>query len=173
MLGEQPTWWQWLGAALIMAGLLLSRTAHARPIVAIGGAATLLLSVMSLWLDADNRVIDALYGGVGKYHTRIEGRDFSPTELRVIYRLVETVVAEYRKAWTGIYPVELEYQRSEMQPQFCNVAPPSEVVVATSFASPRRNRLQRLISACSMNFCRPSRSAQNSGEGSKPGASPL
>jgi len=34
MLGEQPTVWQWLGAGLIMAGLLLSRTAHARPIVA-------------------------------------------------------------------------------------------------------------------------------------------
>ncbi len=78
-------------------------------------------------------VIDALYGGVGKYHTRIEGRDFSPTELRVIYRLVETIVAEYKKAWHGIYPVELEYQRSEMQPQFANIATPSEIVVATSF----------------------------------------
>jgi flagellar motor switch protein FliM len=78
-------------------------------------------------------VIDALYGGVGKFHTRIEGRDFSPTELRVITRLVETIVGEYRKAWTGIYPVELEYQRSEMQPQFANIATPSEIVVATHF----------------------------------------
>ncbi len=34
-------------------------------------------------------VIDALFGGAGKYHTRIEGRDFSPTEQRVIPRLVE------------------------------------------------------------------------------------
>jgi flagellar motor switch protein FliM len=78
-------------------------------------------------------VIDALYGGIGKFHTRIEGRDFSPTELRVITRLVETIVSEYRKAWTGIYPVELEYQRSEMQPQFANIATPSEIVVATQF----------------------------------------
>jgi flagellar motor switch protein FliM len=78
-------------------------------------------------------VIDALFGGSGKFHTRIEGRDFSPTELRVILRLVETIVAEYKKAWTGIYPVELEYQRSEMQPQFANIATPSEVVVATNF----------------------------------------
>lgn len=78
-------------------------------------------------------VIDALFGGVGKYHTRIEGRDFSPTELRVILRLVEVISAEYKKAWTGIYPVELEYQRSEMQPQFASIATPSEVVVATSF----------------------------------------
>ncbi len=79
-------------------------------------------------------VIDALFGGVGKFHTRIEGRDFSPTEQRVIMRLVETITTEYKKAWQGVYPVELEYQRSEMQPQFANIATPSEIVVATSFA---------------------------------------
>ena len=78
-------------------------------------------------------VIDALFGGAGKFHTRIEGRDFSPTELRVILRLVETIATEYKKAWTGIYPVELEYQRSEMQPQFASIATPSEVVIATTF----------------------------------------
>jgi len=78
-------------------------------------------------------VIDALFGGAGKYHTRIEGRDFSPTEQRIIMRLVEVVTAEYKKAWVGIYPLELDYQRSEMQPQFANIATPSEIVVATSF----------------------------------------
>jgi flagellar motor switch protein FliM len=78
-------------------------------------------------------VIDALYGGIGKFHTRIEGRDFSPTELRVIQRLVDTIVLEYKKAWHGVYPVELEYQRSEMQPQFANIATPSEIVVSTHF----------------------------------------
>jgi flagellar motor switch protein FliM len=78
-------------------------------------------------------VIDALFGGDGKFHTRIEGRDFSPTEQRIITRLVNVVTDEYRKAWIGIYPLELEYQRSEMQPQFANIATPAEVVVATSF----------------------------------------
>lgn len=78
-------------------------------------------------------VIDALFGGAGKFHTRIEGRDFSPTEQRIITRLVEVITAEYKKAWHGIYPLELEYQRSEMQPQFANIATPSEIVVATSF----------------------------------------
>jgi flagellar motor switch protein FliM len=78
-------------------------------------------------------VIDALYGGNGKYHTRIEGRDFSATEQRVIERLVDVIITEYRKAWAGIYPVELEYQRSEMQPQFASIATPSEIVVATNF----------------------------------------
>ena len=78
-------------------------------------------------------VIDALFGGAGKYHTRIEGRDFSPTEQRIITRLVDVITAEYKKAWQGIYPLELEYQRSEMQPQFANIATPSEIVVSSSF----------------------------------------
>jgi flagellar motor switch protein FliM len=78
-------------------------------------------------------IIDTLYGGNGKYHTRIEGRDFSPTEQRVINRLVEVICVEYEKAWKGIYPIQLEYQRSEMQPQFANIATPSEIVVSTSF----------------------------------------
>ena len=78
-------------------------------------------------------VIDALFGGNGKFHTRIEGRDFSPTELRVILRLVEVISAEFKKAWTGVYPVELEYVRSEMQPQFASIATPSEIIVATTF----------------------------------------
>jgi len=78
-------------------------------------------------------VIDSLFGGAGKYHTRIEGRDFSPTEQRIIGRLVDVICAEYKKAWHGVYPLDLEYQRSEMQPQFANIATPSEVIVATSF----------------------------------------
>ncbi len=78
-------------------------------------------------------VIDSLYGGIGKFHTRIEGRDFSPTEQRVIQRLVDCITGEYKKAWSGIYPVELDYQRSEMQPQFANIATPSEIVVSTAF----------------------------------------
>ena len=78
-------------------------------------------------------VIDALFGGAGKYPTRIEGRDFSATELRIITRLVDVITTQYKLAWEGIYPLELDYQRSEMQPQFANIAGPTDMVVATSF----------------------------------------
>jgi flagellar motor switch protein FliM len=78
-------------------------------------------------------VIDSLFGGSGKYPTRIEGRDFSATEQRVIVRLVDLVTSEFKKAWHDIYPLELEYQRSEMLPQFANIAAPGEVVVTSSF----------------------------------------
>ena len=78
-------------------------------------------------------IIDTLFGGGSKYQTRIEGRDFSATEQRIIQRLVSVITDEYKKAWHGIYPLELTYQRSEMQPQFANIATPSEVVVSTAF----------------------------------------
>ena len=78
--------------------------------------------------------IDALFGGSGKFHTRIEGRDFSATEQRVIDRLVGVLSTEYARAWAGIYPIELEYQRSEMLPQFATIAAPSEIVVTTAFS---------------------------------------
>lgn len=78
-------------------------------------------------------IIDTLYGGACRLQTRIEGRDFTATEQRVINRLVEVISEEYKKAWHGLYPLELVYQRSEMQPQFANIATPSEIVVSTSF----------------------------------------
>lgn len=94
-------------------------------------------------------VIDTLYGGTGKYQTRIEGRDFSATEQMVINRLVELISQEYAKAWKGIYPLELVYQRSEMQPQFANIATPSEIVIATSF----RLEIGEMVGA--IHFCLP------------------
>ncbi len=51
----------------------------------------------------------------------------------MINRLVDVITTEYKNAWKGIYPLELDYQRSEMQPQFANIATPSEIVIATSF----------------------------------------
>ncbi|MDZ4145158.1 MAG: flagellar motor switch protein FliM [Burkholderiales bacterium] len=78
-------------------------------------------------------VIDNLFGGTGQYQTRIEGREFSPTEQRIILRLVEVITAEYKKAWATIYPIELEYTRSEMHTQFANIATPSEIVVTVTF----------------------------------------
>jgi flagellar motor switch protein FliM len=78
-------------------------------------------------------VIDTLFGGTGKFHTRIEGRDFTLTEQRIIQRMLDVVFDEYHKAWAPVFPLEFHYQRAEMHTQFANVATPSEIVVATSF----------------------------------------
>jgi flagellar motor switch protein FliM len=78
-------------------------------------------------------VIDNLFGGAGHSSVRVEGREFSATEQRIILRLVEVIAAEYAKSWATIYPIELEYARSEMHTQFANIATPSEIVVTTTF----------------------------------------
>lgn len=79
-------------------------------------------------------VIDNLFGGTGKLHLRIEGRDFSPTETRIIQRMMEVTLAEYTKAWGALFKFNFTHQRSEMQTQFANIASPSEIVVATTFS---------------------------------------
>ena len=78
-------------------------------------------------------VVDNLFGGDGRFHMRVEGRDFTPTEQRIIQRLLDVAFLEYQKSWEPIYPVEFEYVRSEMNTQFANIATPSEVVVVTTF----------------------------------------
>ncbi len=78
-------------------------------------------------------IVDNLFGGDGRYHTRVEGRDFTETEQRMIRKLLDVVFEEYEKAWKPVYPVIFEYVRSEMNPQFASVATPNEVVVCVSF----------------------------------------
>ena len=78
-------------------------------------------------------VIDSLFGGSGKLHLRIEGRDFSPTEQRIIQRMLEVTLIEYTKAWGALCRFNFAYQRSEMHTQFANIASPSEIVVCTTF----------------------------------------
>jgi len=79
------------------------------------------------------QVVDNLFGGDGRKHTRVEGRDFTPTEQRIIQRLLKVVFEEYEKAWKSVFEIQFEYVRSEMHTQFVNIATPTEVVVATSF----------------------------------------
>ena len=78
-------------------------------------------------------VVDNLFGGDGRFHMRVEGRDFTATEMRVIHRMLEVTFEEYTKAWAPVLPIEFEYVRSEMNTQFANVATPTEVVVAVTF----------------------------------------
>ncbi|MEO8599822.1 MAG: flagellar motor switch protein FliM [bacterium] len=78
-------------------------------------------------------IVDNLFGGDGRFHTRVEGRDFTQTEQRIIQRILGVVFEAYAKSWEPVYPVEFEYIRSEMNTQFANIATPNEVVVATTF----------------------------------------
>ena len=78
-------------------------------------------------------VVDNLFGGDGRFHMRVEGRDFTATEQRIIQNMLNVVFSEMKKCWEPLFPVEFEYIRSEMNTQFANIATPSEVVVVTTF----------------------------------------
>ena len=78
-------------------------------------------------------VVDNMFGGDGRFHTRVEGRDFTQTEQRIIQRILAIMFDAYSKAWAPVYPVQFEYLRSEMNTQFANIATPNEVVVAITF----------------------------------------
>lgn len=78
-------------------------------------------------------VVDSFFGGTGRFHTKIEGRDFTPTEIRVIQMLLETAFNDLHLAWQPVLDVKFSYQGSEVNPQFANIVSPSEVVVVTTF----------------------------------------
>jgi flagellar motor switch protein FliM len=78
-------------------------------------------------------IVDNLFGGDGRFHTRIEGRDFTPTEQRIIKKLLDLVLEHYGASWKPVFPVEFQYVRAEVHTQFANVATPNEVVVTTTF----------------------------------------
>lgn len=79
-------------------------------------------------------VVDNMFGGDGRFHTRVEGRDFTPTEQRIIQGLLGVVFAEYARSWKPVFDISFEYIRSEMNSQFANIATPSEIVISTTFS---------------------------------------
>ena len=79
-------------------------------------------------------VVDNMFGGDGRFHTRVEGRDFTATEQRIIQGLLGVVFTEYQRSWKPVYDMTFEYIRSEMNSQFANIATPSEIVISTTFS---------------------------------------
>jgi len=78
-------------------------------------------------------VVDNLFGSDGRYHVRIEGRDFTQTEQRIIKRLLNLTLESYGGAWQPVYPLEFEYVRAEMHAKLANIVAPNEVVINTTF----------------------------------------
>jgi len=78
-------------------------------------------------------VVDTMFGGDGRFHTRVEGREFTQTEHRIIQNILGAVFEAYTKAWEPVYPLEFEFVRSELNPQFANIATPNELVVVSTF----------------------------------------
>jgi flagellar motor switch protein FliM len=77
-------------------------------------------------------LVDNFFGGSGR-HAKIEGRDFTGTEGRIIQIVLRQAFADLKEAWSPVCALNVEYLNSEMNPQFANIVSPSEIVVITCF----------------------------------------
>ncbi|BBL71507.1 flagellar motor switch protein FliM [Methylogaea oryzae] len=91
------------------------------------GRALLVLSPRLVFTAVDN-----FFGGGGQFYNKIEGREFTPTEMRVIRILVDLIFKDMVEAWSPVLDVEFEYLNSEVNPQFANIVTPTEVVVVST-----------------------------------------
>lgn len=78
------------------------------------------------------KLVDNFFGGDGR-HAKIEGREFTPTEIRVVHMVLEQVFLDMKEAWNAVYKIDFEYVNSEVNPSMANIVSPSEVVVVSTF----------------------------------------
>ena len=78
-------------------------------------------------------MVDNFFGGDGRYPAKIEGREFTATEMRVIQLLLKQTFADLIDAWAPVMPVDFEYITSEVNPHFANIVSPREYVVVSRF----------------------------------------
>ncbi len=78
-------------------------------------------------------IVDSYFGGDGRFHTRIEGRDFTNVEQGVIKKMVEVLFHELGEIWKAVQTMEFALTRTEMNPQFVNITGHIEPVVVSTF----------------------------------------
>ncbi|MGI3131234.1 flagellar motor switch protein FliM [Halopseudomonas pachastrellae] len=78
------------------------------------------------------KLVDNFFGGDGR-HAKIEGREFTPTELRVVRMVLDQAFIDLKEAWQAVQDVQFEYVNSEVNPALANIVSPSEVVVVSTF----------------------------------------
>lgn len=78
------------------------------------------------------KLVDNFFGGDGR-HAKIEGREFTPTEQRVVQMVLNQAFVDLSEAWKAILPIEFEFIHSEVNPSMANIVSPSEVVVVSTF----------------------------------------
>ena len=77
-------------------------------------------------------IIDSYFGGTDRPFTNIEGKEFTAIELSFMKKVMDIAISDLEEAWAPVHRVEAQYLRTEINPQFVGVVPPSDVVVATT-----------------------------------------
>ncbi|MBI4828284.1 MAG: flagellar motor switch protein FliM [Nitrospinae bacterium] len=78
-------------------------------------------------------LVDTFFGGTGEAKMKIEGRDFTIIEQRMIKKVVLMVLDDMEAAWKPVHNVKMSFVRSEVNPQFAAIVPPTDVVVIIMF----------------------------------------
>jgi len=77
-------------------------------------------------------LVENFFGGDGRFHTKIEGRDFTATEMRLVQKVLEAMFADLQRAWQPVYPLTFGFVGSEVNPHFANIVSPNEVVAVST-----------------------------------------
>jgi flagellar motor switch protein FliM len=77
-------------------------------------------------------IIDIYFGGSGR-HTKIDERDFTPTETSIISMLTGSVFTNLKEAWSPVMDLDLELISREVNPHFASIVSPTEIVVVSKF----------------------------------------
>ncbi len=76
--------------------------------------------------------VDNFFGGGGQFYNKVEGREFTPTEMRVIRLIIDLIFKDLQEAWKPVLALEFEYMNSEVNPAFANIVSPAEIVVVST-----------------------------------------
>jgi len=76
--------------------------------------------------------IETVFGGAGS-QPKIEGREFTRIEQAIIDRIIRIALVNMEESWRPVHDVKLELVRSEINPQFAAIVPPSDVVIVINF----------------------------------------
>ncbi len=79
-------------------------------------------------------LIDSFLGGTDRPYTKIEGKEFTPIELSIVKRVVSSALEDLEKAWAPVTPMKINFVRTETNPQFVGIVPPSDIVIVTTFS---------------------------------------
>ena len=78
-------------------------------------------------------VVDTFFGGSGTKEAKITGRDFSSIEIRMTKSVVMSALEDLEKAWRPVHAVTTNFVRSEVNPQFAAIVPPTDIVLVILF----------------------------------------
>ncbi len=78
-------------------------------------------------------LIEAFFGGTGTGSTKIEGRDFTPIEKKIIEKVVQMALINLMEAWEDVHPIKTEFIRSESNPVVVNAIQGEELLLSIKF----------------------------------------